>query len=235
MMKELFEYLNKKASSTLILVFVISWIICHSQGFAAMFFTDQDLIFRKYGMLKNEYLNQYFFGNFCDYDFWIRTLLPFFLTWFYIWVMPKLIINRAYKKQINDRVDREIIKEEAQQRLIKEQKETTKEEIAIKKEQVKLAEENKKLENKTPGKIWDNEYEDFTKIPDYSDILSQLQDTIYQHHGSIRDGYSNIVHMTSKALMICDTNNLITISGNTCSITDKGKHFLKHFSSENNN
>ena len=229
MMKELFEYLNKKASSTLILVFVISWIICHSQGFAAMLFTDQDLIFQKYGMLKNEYLNQYFFGNFCDYDFWIRTLLPFFLTWFYIWVMPKLIINRAYKKQINDRVDREIIKEEAQQRLIKEQKETTKEEIAIKKEQVKLVEETKKLEDSAPEKIWEKEYEDFIEKENYSFVLSQLKDVIYGHQGYIRSD-----RITSENLMSCDTNGLIIINGNTntCSITDKGKYFLKQFSSK---
>ena len=232
MMRELFEYLNRKASSTLIFVFIVFWIICHSQGFTAMFFTDQDLIFQKYGILKNEYLNQYFFGNYHDCDFWIRTLLPFFLTWFYIWVMPKLIINRAYKKQVNDKVDREIIKEKAQQRLIKEQKETTREEIAVTKEEVKLAEENKKLENKTPERAWDKEYEESAKASSYSDILSQLQDVIYQQQGFIRDSYSSAVYITSKALMACDTNGLIKISGNTCSITDKGRYFLKRFSSE---
>lgn len=231
MMKELFEYLNKKASSTLIIVFIVFWIVCHSQGFATMLFTDQDLIFQKYGMLKNEYLNQYFFGNICDIDFWIRALLPLFLTWFYIWIMPKLIINRAYKKQINDKVDREIIKEEAQQKLIKEQKETAKEEVAATKEQVKLVRENKKLENETPEKIWNKEYEEFTKISDHGQILAQLQNAIYQHRGFIRSNYGDI-YVTSEALMICDTNNLITISGNTCSITDKGRYFLKRFSSE---
>ena len=230
-MKELFEYLNKKASSTIIIVFVAFWVICHAQGFATIFFTDQNLIFQKYGLLKNEYLRQYFFGNICDVDFWVRAIMPFFLTWFYIWIMPKLIINRAYKKQINDKVDREIIKEEAQQKLIKKQKETTKEEIAIKKEQVKLAEENKKLENKTPERIWDKEYEEFTEIPDYSDILSQLQDVIYKHQGFIRGSYAN-VYITSEALMACDTNSLITIDGNTCLISDKGRYFLKRFSSE---
>ncbi|MBQ6461187.1 hypothetical protein IJJ36_02000 [Candidatus Saccharibacteria bacterium] len=230
MVKELFEYLNKKASSTLIFVFIVFWIICHSQGFATMFFTDQNLIYQKYGMLKNEYLNQYFFGNICDYDFWVRTLLPFFLTWFYIWIMPKLIINRAYKKQINDKIDREIIKEEAQQKLIKEQKETTKEEIAIKKEQVKLAEENKKLEDKTPEKVWKKEYEEFTKKENYGSVLSQLKNVIYGHQGYIRPD-----RITSENLMSCDTNGLININGNTstCSITDKGKYFLKQFASEN--
>lgn len=230
MMKELFEYLNKKASSTLIFVFIVFWIICHSQGFATMFFTDQNLIYQKYDMLKNEYLNQYFFGNICDYDFWVRTLLPFFLTWFYIWVMPKLIINRAYKKQINDKIDREIIKEEAQQKLIKEQKETTKEEIAIKKEQVKLAEENKKLEDKSPEKIWGKEYEEFTKKENYDFVLSQLKNVIYGHQGYIRSD-----RITSENLMFCDTNGLININGNTstCSITDKGKYFLKQFASKN--
>ena len=232
MMKELFEYLNKKSYSTLIFVFIVFWIICHSQGFATMFFTDQDLIFQKYGMLKNEYLNQFFFGNFCDYDFWIRALLPFFLTAFYIWAMPWLIINRAYKKQVNDRVDREIIKEEAQQKLIKKQKATTKEESALKKEQVKLAEENKKLENKTPEVIWDEEYKEFTKKYDYRDILSRLRDVIYQHQGFIY-GY-NTEYITSESLMACDTNNLITMNMNTktCSITDKGRYFLRRFSSE---
>jgi len=232
MMKELFEYLNKKASSTLIFVFVVFWIICHSQGFTTMFFTDQNLIFEKYGMLKNEYLNQYFFGNFHDYEFWIRALLPFLLTAFYIWAMPQLIINRAYKKQINDRVAREIIKAEAQKKLIEKQKETAKEEIAATKEQVKLAKENKKLENETPEKVWDKEYEEFTKISNYGNILYQLQDSIYQHQGAIRNYHDDDVYMTSEVLMVCDTNNLITINGDRCLITDKGRYFLRRFSSE---
>ena len=227
MVKEILEYLNRKASSTLIFVFVIFWIICHSQGFATMFFTDQNLIFQKYGLLKNEYLQRYFFGNFCDFDFWARTLLPFFLTWFYIWILPKLLINRAYKKQINDKIDREIIKEEAQQKLIKKQKETTKEEVAAAKEQVKLVKENKKIEDETPEMTWEKAYDDFTKIDGYNIALAQLREVMYSHQGFIRREW-----ISSNSLMICDTNGLINITGNTGLITDKGKFFLKLFASD---
>lgn len=141
--------------------------------------------------------------------------------------MPKLIINRAYKKQINDKVEREIIKEEAQQKLIKEQKETTKEEIAIKKEQVKLAEENRKLEDKTSEKIWEKEYEEFIKAANRKTALSQLISTIYVSNGTI---WNNII--SGENLMLCDVNGLANVNEDKCSITDKGKYFLRRFSSE---
>ncbi len=230
MMKELFEYLNKKASSTIIFVFAVFWVMCHFQGFTAMIFTDQDLIFQKYGLLKNEYLQKYFFVNFCDLCFWIRNVLPFFLTWFYIWIMPKIVINRAYERQINYKVDRAIIKEQAQQRLIKERNETTKEEISSKKEQIRLAEENKKLENRTE-EIWNREYNEFIKIPNYDDILSKLRYVIYERQGAIVDGYG-ANNIASEYLMVFDTNDLITINGKICSITDKGKFFLTQFYSK---
>lgn len=230
MIKEVFEYINKKSYSTIIIVFAVFWLICHSQGFATMFFTDQDLIFEKYGLLKNEYLNRYFFGNICDIDFWIRCLLPFVLTWLYIWRLPKWIINRAYEKQINYKVDRDLIKEKAQQRLIKEKKRTTQEEVANKKEQVRLAEENKKLEDTAPEAMWEKEYKEFVKTNDCSSIFSQLRNVVYENKGFIRPE-----RISSKNLMICDTNGLIVINSGVCSITEKGKYFLRLFALDENN
>ncbi|MBR3143734.1 hypothetical protein IKF12_00825 [Candidatus Saccharibacteria bacterium] len=222
MVKEVLEFLNKKSYSTVIVVFAVFWVLCHSQGFAAMLFTDQDLIFQKLGLLKNEYLQKYFFGNVCDYDFWIRALLPFILTWLYVWKIPKWIINRAYEKQINYKVDRDLIKERAQQRLIKERRQTTKEEVAVAKEQNKLVEENKKLEDNAPEKMWEREYEEFTKIENYKIVLAQLRYVIYENQGFIRHE-----RISSESLMVCDTNGLINMSDGKCSITDKGKYFLK--------
>ena len=232
--KDLFDYINKRSYSTLIVVFIAFWIICHSQGFATMLFTDQNFIYEKYGLLKNEYLNQYFFGCNLNFktDFWgaadflIRSILPFILTWLYVWYAPKWIINKAYEKQIHYKVERDLIKEVEQRRLIRDQKETIKAEISATKEQTKLVEESKKLENKDPRIAWKKDYLAFIQLDGARQSLARLSDAIYEHYGYF--GSSMSVNDT----LLCDTHGLIIVEERKCSLTDKGKFFLKCLAEE---
>lgn len=66
----------------------------------------------KYGILKNEYVRKYFFGigqdNFANWFFGI--VIPAVLTIFYVWVLPKILINPSYRREIKYKVDRKEMK-----------------------------------------------------------------------------------------------------------------------------
>ena len=61
-MNAIFEYVRKRAVSTILVSYTVFWAIFHWQGIYATIFVDQNVIYKRYGLLKNEYVNKYFFG-----------------------------------------------------------------------------------------------------------------------------------------------------------------------------
>jgi len=77
------EAIRNRAASTALVSYSFFWFAWHWEGITALLFTSEDRIYQKFGLLKNEYLRQYFFG----WHTWqsLRGLLgPLLLTTFYI-------------------------------------------------------------------------------------------------------------------------------------------------------
>lgn len=106
------EYIRQRSVSTLLISYSVFWVIYHWEGVYTTFFTSQDFIMEKYGILKNEYVRKYFFGigqdNFANWFFGI--VIPAVLTIFYVWVLPKILINPSYRREIKYKVDRKEMK-----------------------------------------------------------------------------------------------------------------------------
>ena len=98
-MSALIEYIKQRSVSTLLISYSVFWIVCHWEGVYTTFFTSQDFIMEKYGMLKNEYVHKYFFGisqdNFANWILgiiipailaiiWIRLLAA--TMWASVWI-----------------------------------------------------------------------------------------------------------------------------------------------------
>lgn len=85
--KTITEYLKEKANSTVVIPFIVFYIICNCRWIFASIFTDQSLIFEKYGLLKNEYI----YNNFLELHpdnilFWVCFVIaPCILTYIYVW------------------------------------------------------------------------------------------------------------------------------------------------------
>ncbi len=113
-------------------------------------------------MLKNEYVAQNFFG-FKDIQgdvlqgiVWrvLDFIIPAILACLYVWWLPKFVTNPAYKCEANYKIDRRIIKNEAELRLSSSERKKTEaqtKETAAKIESAKKKEEMKQV---SPEEEW---------------------------------------------------------------------------------
>ncbi|MDB5186278.1 MAG: hypothetical protein JWL85_801 [Candidatus Saccharibacteria bacterium] len=194
---------------------------------------SEEKIYEKFGLHKNEYVNQYFFGtyNLGDRQFYAEFLVPLLLTFCFIWLLPKYIFihafikEREYKQQklkvlIND--DIEIQKH--REKLASVSKKTLNAEKQVAKQEQELAEID-------PTKLWEEEYQQFIKSGLISS-LTDIVDSVYNHSGCTKS-YSDEnrdwqeVDIDKDALAIAHSNGLINISNGTISLTDKGRYFVK--------
>lgn len=160
------EAITKRTSTATLGTFTFFWAAYHWQGFYATLFVPSSLIYQKYGLLKNEYVFKYFFGDKLLHPkiFWFHIyvpsphvlwgiLFPAFLTYLYIWWLPKLVLIHAFrseqehkleKKKIRLRLDRELVEYEMQtasqrSETIEIQKDNLQAEIELAKREAKAA------------------------------------------------------------------------------------------------
>lgn len=233
-MDGIIEFLKKRATSTFLVSYAAFWLMYHWEGFATLFATSQDYIMSQYGMLKNEYLAKYFFGliRLEDWDwgifFWkaLGYIIPAVLAYVYVWWLPKWVLNPSYKKEINYKIDRRIIKNDAEKRL--NESETQRVESKI-----ELLQKQEEVHDIKPDDDWGLEFEKCKTLNRELCLnsLEGLKEVIYSCSGWLT--YDNNKGMSSDELMFCDTYDLIEFEDdnkNRISITDKGKFFLKRAS-----
>ena len=237
-MNSFLEYIRQRSVSTLLVSYSVFWAVCHWEGIYASVFTGQEYIMEKYGMLKNEYVHEYFFGINWDNPWpWLAGLvIPAILACLYVWVLPKYVFNPSYKREIGFRVDRQAMKINEERRLISVEMEKTEEmsesiaaEIELEKSKIEASKVNPELK-------WRDEYREFAGDDTTSAfaILDNLMTVIYTHDGRLSDGYGNRF-ISEDALMMCDAYGLSNFDSNSRSriyLTDKGKYFLRQFAKD---
>lgn len=239
-MDGIIEFLKKRATSTFLVSYTIFWFMYHWEGFVTLFFTDQDYIMSHYDMLKNEYLAKYFFGLICleDWDWGVfiwKTLgliIPAALAYVYVWWMPKWVLNPSYRKEVNYKIDRRIIKNEAEKRL--NESETQKVESKI-----ELLQKQEEVQSIKPEEGWQTSFWEFQSNGGdaWLDVLAKLKSVVYDRLGVLRKFDESHNALTSDELMLCDTYELIKFNTDAdggkngrITLTDKGRFFLKEAS-----
>lgn len=231
MFKLFAEYLKEKANSTIIISLILFYGLCNCRWIFTSLFTDQNLIFEKYNMLKNEYIYEKFQELHPDNPwFWICTITPFILTYLYVWWAPKLIINPAYKQQVHYATERRGYKIKEENALLSLQHDTIKRESKNTEELIQLESKKEELNRTNPSRMLDEEYQAFKQNKNWTIALNELRMIIYGNYGNVPND-SN-----AELLMLLDINELIEPGGlNTGQIyiTEKGKEFLKRASNSN--
>lgn len=240
-MDGIIEFLKKRATSTFLVSYTIFWLVYHWEGFATLFATSQEYIMSQYGILKNEYLAKYFFGliRLEDWDWGIfiwKTLgylIPAVLAYVYVWWLPKWVLNPSYKKEANYKIDRRIIKNEAEKRLNESETQKVESKIGLLQKQ----EEAKAIDPEEEWQASLNECRSHNGAL-LANALTTLKEVVYDNSGRLSDRDSGHDIMDSDELMLCDTYELIKFERNkdtgrlngSISLTDKGKFFLKRAS-----
>ncbi len=237
-MDSIVEFLKRRATSTFLVSYTAFWLMYHWEGFATLFATSQEYIMSQYDMLKNEYLAKYFFGliRLEDWDWGIFIwkalgyLIPAILAYVYVWWLPKWVLNPCYRKEVYYKIERRIIKNEAERRL--NESETQK--VESKRE---LLQKQEEVNNISPEEEWKLSFEECQSKNGVllMDTLNELKEVVYNNSGYLKDIDSGHNIMTSEELMLCDTYELIKFERNKTtgkvngyiSLTEKGRFFLK--------
>lgn len=240
MIEAIFEYARKRAVSTILVAYTVFWAIFHWQGIYVTIFVGQDVIYKQYGLLKNEYVNKYFFGfdlsNICvvhNLEILLGWVIPAVIAYFYIWWLPKFVINPAYKKEINYKEQRRVEKIKSEKRIQDEERKLIEKQTAAEDARIELAKKKAEASKKDPTIAWRDQYNnEFITDGKAVSSLDSLLDRVYSHGGKINtlDAYGEKTGgMSSDELLRVDILGLATIEDNGTSVrlTDKGKYFTK--------
>lgn len=186
-------------------VFIITWSIVNWEFvYTALFVSEEKIWEATEGVLKNTYLKESFF-NYVSFEFYLRLLVPAFLTWLIIWHLPKYItlpafkqseINRNEKFKILNQIKLESSKLELKQVTLEGEKIEKEEEVGRLKNQRAVDEYNKLKVNPL-----------FTQF-------SKVVDIIYSSGGKTgewENGYY-MKKINPNLLALLDTKGLIKIS-----------------------
>lgn len=232
MVEVLKSYLRDKTKSSFILYYAVFWASYHWQAVCVLFFVNESMIYEKFSMLKNEYIYKYFFDfnglpNNAWHIAWIvfGYIVPFVLAILAIWVLP-FITNKAYKKELKDRIDRRVSKIEAEARVedakrksIEKQTRTVEAEGDLAKKQASLSRDNPEIQ-------WKKEFEDLSLSIDVGAFFERVKECVYGHGGLIRSATGSI-HIDADDLQVLDIYGLATSNGRIISLTDKGRFFMR--------
>lgn len=229
------EHFSHRVKSQLYGTFGFWWIVIHWQFFYSLIFLDQNLILKKTGLLKDTYLRRTYF-DYSNFFFWVRSVLPFLLTYLTIWWFSRLLLI-AYRKEKNDEYDRNLIKIEVEQKLEKRKatlEEKKIEQLDVTTERVQKEQAVESLETST----WNKEYEALKKSNIWPHF-DELVDCLYSYKGRVKYVGSGVAHrpefqLDKDMLAYADSNNLVNYDrqDDHISLTDKGKYFVKQYQSQ---
>lgn len=227
------EALEDRITSPFYGYFIISWTIVNWDYLYTAIFVSGDDIFKKTGLLKNEYLLQVILPEhyWSIMYWWNFFVLPFLITIVVFWVMP-YVTNFFYRKHIRNKIVLEKIKANEIEAGIKAG-------TRILKAQVEQAEVKEQAEKIDPKILWKQEYEDFRKHSLFKKF-SEIIDSIYTHNGNIyRHDYDEEIKqwydfsLSQDILVYADVNKLIEKNKDVINLTDKGKEFVKFYTNDN--
>ena len=189
--------------------------------------------------MKNEYVSKYFFGINQD-NFWnwlLGIIIPMGLAIFYVWLLPKILINPSYQREIKYKVDRKRMRMKEEKRLIIEERRKVEEKSKETEAKIELSKKEAEAAVVDPKIQWREDYKEF--VDSDTEVafatMTELRATIYSHGGHTTTGYRGDRYIAEDSLMLCDVNGLIVfdkVNNTIIHLTDKGKYFLKEFARE---
>ncbi len=230
----IFNHFSERLKTQVYGIFAFWWLVLHGEFFFTLLFVDEDKIYDKHGLLKNEYLAKYYL-NFDDPNFWGRQLLLFALaaalTYLMIWILPKYVLARAFRQEKEHEAQKRRIRVE-----IEKQDQTLRAELAEAATQnvratEKLVKAEKAVNKVDPTVGWSEEFEQLKSIAVYT-YFDQLIKCLYEHGGAVNVPHS--FRLDRDLFAYADTNGLVNFDAkaDVISLTDKGRYFVKRYQNE---
>jgi hypothetical protein len=227
------RFLNPVYSTFFFISAILHWGFLYS-----LLALDQEYIWKKYHVLKDDYL---FHVYICSWWFWLAFFLAGIITYLLIWYAPKHILlpadkeDNVYRKEKEiDRLKSELAIKEALKDLVTVEKEIAQEKKEKTVSELETVEATKKVQN-TQLEVWQKEYTEFRRSLRHYTDFKWIVESIYQHGGSIswRDRMQlDDVRIPQGILAYADVKDIINISQSHITLTPKGKFFMEKYTTE---
>ncbi len=231
----IFNHFSERLKTQVYGILAFWWVVLHGEFFFTLLFVDEDKIYDKHGLLKNEYLAKYYL-NFDDPNFWGRQLLLFALaaalTYLMIWILPKYVLARAFRKEKEHEAEKRRIKidlEKQDQVLQAQLAEASTKKLEAAEQKVKT---ERKVSQTDPAIVWSDEFERLKPLGVYT-YFDQLIKSLYEYGGRVATPNGGF-RLDRDLLAYADANELIEYNrtAGRISLTDKGKYFVKRYQNE---
>jgi hypothetical protein len=242
------EAIKFRATTSILGTYFLFWLVLHWQALYTTLFVNEDLILKKFDLLKNEYINQYFIQPHVDsLSFWAGILIPLLMTYLWIWILPRLLFIRAFKREREYKYQKrsEVIRDQIKLKQLEEELaeknaniadlelEAAKKELSAAQNELNTVKSALEVERvfQNTEKLSDNEksYNDFMKKKNATKILNDIKECIYVYNGRLERPSYNYT-LDTDSYVAADTNKLVTkvktTSYPSIELTELGRYFL---------
>lgn len=231
------SYLAGRTKTRIYGIFTIWILLLHIDVIFAALFLDQKIIFEKTHLLKNEYIQERFF----TFSAWwilpliegIKILVAAGATYLMIWVLPKHLLSRAYRQEIEDEYERKKDKLKKENELEQKKLALAGKQLEVAKTQTDAVTQQEKLTKKEES-AWEDDYIEFQKNKIFAEF-SQLYESLYTHDGRtyVSDEYGNVMfELPNELIAYVDANELAEVDAGSVKLTEKGRYFMKRYLDE---
>lgn len=226
--------MNDRLTSPFYGYFLISWLIINWRVVYSATLLDQQLLYEKTNLLRNEYVET-LVPQLLTFDWFLQLFFgPFALTVLALWLFP-YGTRIFYRKYIRNKVANKIIELQELREEKRQETALAKQEVDLLETTIKRAKVEKKAEKESPEVVWEKEYENFKRLTAWSQF-PRLIDAIYEHSGLVvdNDGFGGFFKVPREILALSHTSGLVDFDSSKEKIylTDKGKFFVRKFSEE---
>lgn len=234
MVEKVLNWIDRAKSRIYTVAFMWLAIIFSPVVFTAIF-TDQELIYKKTGLLKNEYITE----RYLNVEHWagisyilLGICLAVLLTYLTIWKFPKWFVNPSHRKEADNQAERDIYQLIKEQDVEKEKKNLAEEQVETTRALVEVAEQKEELETREED-LWKSDYVSFRKTK-YFDMFNEVKECLYEYGGRtyVSGYYDNSppkFELDSDMAAYLDANELSKNSSGELSLTNKGRYFMKRY------
>lgn len=215
------EALKERMTSPFYGYFLISWLIVNWDFIYSALTIDQNLLFQKEGLLRNEYLLQNILPPQHSLEWFFDFLIePFILTIIVFWIMP-YITREFYRQHVKNISRLEKIRIDATTQK-------TKAETELINEKLKHVQAERKADEIDPKISWERDFSEFKETEIYRKFYQILRSYYKQNSWIKSDGNS----IDLDILAYADSNGLVDIGEDDyqnaiIKPTEKGRFFFK--------
>lgn len=208
-------------SNQVYFTFLVASLLIHWRFIATVFLVQNDSILKHYGITKDEYLKRLLFDTQEIFSSVVIVFLPFFITWFIIYIVQPRLMPILLQKHKDYEVEKEKIEIRAERKLAEERAKKVTAEAREAEAKIKIIKAEAQSVEADPSIKWERSFLKF-KNSSYHHLFLDLVKDFYSGNEHIQDG-GFASYLDSIGVINTNPDNPNTIMN----FSEKGKYFIR--------